>query len=419
MTSPSQLPDQDFELLNAYLDNQLSPSARVALEHRLAAELPLRAALNDLRQTIQTLKAAPQVATPRNFTLDPVRYGRRVPWWARSGAMQLIGAMGAAASVILIVLGLVFSTVQTASSSVSAPRQSSQNAVAVLPTDTGSPMPNALNNPVTVVPGTATSAPVTPKVLDNNKTASTTPAPTLILAIPSVTAHTEPTTLQAFSAATPIPTETAITSNAAAPAGPVAPRPNSSSLLPQSGGAGGSPNAQGNAQSNAQSSGAVAPRNVPPPQTDQLSAGAQPTTARDMTQTAQQAKANVLQAATGTSAQKDQTTEGIPQSAASADEGAALAATSVSIPTATIEAASPTPIASTTTTFTPTPEPTVAARLAAVPTAFDKGIGRDYAAQQASPQVPILLVAGIALLVFSVMLFLLGWLRSRLSRQDR
>src|SRR5258708_18192879 len=134
MTSPSQLPDQDIELLNAYLDDQLSPSARAALEERLVVEPLLRAALDELQRPIRMLKAAPRLATPRNFTLDPARYGRRVPWWARSGAMQLIGAIGAAASVILIVLGVAFSSAQSVQTSVSAPQLSSKNAIAANPT---------------------------------------------------------------------------------------------------------------------------------------------------------------------------------------------------------------------------------------------------------------------------------------------
>src|SRR5438128_2566349 len=146
MTSPSHLSDQDFELLSAYLDDQLSPSARAALEQRLAAEPSLRAALDELQQTTTLLKAAPRLIPPRNFTLDPVRYGRRVPWWARSGAMQLIGAVGAAASVVLIILGVVLTSGQNVPASMSVPQSAAKSAVAANVTATNTPISNAAQN---------------------------------------------------------------------------------------------------------------------------------------------------------------------------------------------------------------------------------------------------------------------------------
>src|SRR5258708_2820665 len=254
MTSPSQLPDQDIELLNAYLDDQLSPSARAALEERLVVEPLLRAALDELQRPIRMLKAAPRLATPRNFTLDPARYGRRVPWWARSGAMQLIGAVGAAASVILIVLGVVLTSGQNVPASMSVPQSAAKSAVAANVTATNIPPSNAAQNQAAVLANTATNAPLTPKVAQSSGAISPTLAPTLVLVVPTDTAYAAPPTLptrQAFAlAATPLPTATTVISSAAAPAGPLAPRPNSAAV--PSGGAAG-------AQSNAQ----VSPSNAP------------------------------------------------------------------------------------------------------------------------------------------------------------
>ena len=99
----------DLELLSAYLDGELTPSERAALESRLAAEPDLRAALDGLRLTVRTLRATPVLAPPRSFVLDPARFRRRAPWWAQYGMYRLAGTLGAAASVALIALGVILS----------------------------------------------------------------------------------------------------------------------------------------------------------------------------------------------------------------------------------------------------------------------------------------------------------------------
>src|SRR5579859_2604932 len=108
MSSAMPVPEQDFETLSAYLDGQLTSEQRRVLEARLAEDAPLRAALDDLRATLALLQAAPRLLPPRNFTLDPAKYARAKPWWARYGAMQTIGAVGALASAALIVMVAVF-----------------------------------------------------------------------------------------------------------------------------------------------------------------------------------------------------------------------------------------------------------------------------------------------------------------------
>ncbi len=109
MATPMQPTDQDHELLSAYLDGELPASVRAALEARLAAEPALRAVLDDLRATVQILRAAPAIKPPRSFALDPARYQRRTPWWARAGMLQLTGAVGTLASVLLIAFGVLLS----------------------------------------------------------------------------------------------------------------------------------------------------------------------------------------------------------------------------------------------------------------------------------------------------------------------
>lgn len=130
MTQPT---NRDFEFLSAYLDGELSTDARAELEARLAADPDLQAALDDLRGTVQLLKATPTLAVPRNFTLDPVKYRRPAPWWTRYRVISFVGAMGAFAAIILIALGAMSALVVN-NSLQSAPVQST--AAAVLATNT-------------------------------------------------------------------------------------------------------------------------------------------------------------------------------------------------------------------------------------------------------------------------------------------
>jgi len=129
MTPVTQPTDHDFELLTAYLDDDLSASERAVLEARLDEEAPLGVALDELRLTLRILKAAPPLVPPRNFTLDPARYRRPAPWWTRYRMMQLVGAVGAFASILLVAIG--FLSFGVMSSPAGAPADS---AVALQPT---------------------------------------------------------------------------------------------------------------------------------------------------------------------------------------------------------------------------------------------------------------------------------------------
>lgn len=103
-----QVSPQDFELLSAYLDLELSPSERLRLESRLQTETDLKEALNDLRKTRLVLRSLPVMRAPRNFTLTPEMAGikpRRenvfLIWFAR---MRLSSAL-AAVLLVLVLLG--------------------------------------------------------------------------------------------------------------------------------------------------------------------------------------------------------------------------------------------------------------------------------------------------------------------------
>ncbi|MCE7945803.1 MAG: zf-HC2 domain-containing protein [Chloroflexi bacterium CFX4] len=105
---PPQAPEE-FDLLSAYLDGVLSARQREALEARLAESPDLRAQLDDLRALRATLRAAPTLQPPRNFTLDPALYARKA-WWSRAGVLRTLGSLSAAAAALLIFFGVLLST---------------------------------------------------------------------------------------------------------------------------------------------------------------------------------------------------------------------------------------------------------------------------------------------------------------------
>lgn len=69
--------ERDDELLSAYIDGQLLGRARSEFEARLAREPELRARLEATRRVLGMVRSLPTVPAPRNFILDPARYGAR------------------------------------------------------------------------------------------------------------------------------------------------------------------------------------------------------------------------------------------------------------------------------------------------------------------------------------------------------
>jgi anti-sigma factor RsiW len=97
MTTP-----QDYERLSAYLDNQLPPADRAALEARLAREPELQTALRELRLTVRALRSLPAVRPPRSFVLRPEQVGA-----ARRARGGLFGGLRLAAALSALVLAVL------------------------------------------------------------------------------------------------------------------------------------------------------------------------------------------------------------------------------------------------------------------------------------------------------------------------
>ncbi len=104
-----QLSTNDWQLLSEYLDGQLSPRDRAALEKRMASQAELRAGLDELRQTRTILRSVSRQRVPRNFTLTPamVQQTRPRPWLRLVPALNFASAAAALAMVVVMVVGLL------------------------------------------------------------------------------------------------------------------------------------------------------------------------------------------------------------------------------------------------------------------------------------------------------------------------
>jgi hypothetical protein len=94
---------QDFDRLSAYIDDELAPQEKAALEARLAREPELRSALQELRLTVRALRSLPRVRPPRSFTLAPGQVGRET---ARRAPLFPVLRLAAALSAVALAVVL-------------------------------------------------------------------------------------------------------------------------------------------------------------------------------------------------------------------------------------------------------------------------------------------------------------------------
>ncbi|NIS81371.1 MAG: hypothetical protein GTO14_14470, partial [Anaerolineales bacterium] len=105
MMNLSELPRRELERLSAYLDGALSRKEAARLEARLQDEPELRAALEELRETVWLLRSVPELKPPRRFALSPEMVGVRERPRAYP-RLQLATALVAAAFVFVIGIDL-------------------------------------------------------------------------------------------------------------------------------------------------------------------------------------------------------------------------------------------------------------------------------------------------------------------------
>jgi hypothetical protein len=91
------------EALTAYLDGVLTPAERKRFERLLASDEALRASLAEQRLIKASLRRLPRMRAPRNFTLDPARYGRPAP----SASERLYPIIRVATAVVAIMFVLL------------------------------------------------------------------------------------------------------------------------------------------------------------------------------------------------------------------------------------------------------------------------------------------------------------------------
>lgn len=105
---------RDYELISAYLDNQLSSNDRALFEERLKANPELEKELNEISSTRLMLRRLPRQRVPRNFFVTAQAVQRR----PTLKLAPIFGIVSAAASVLLalVIFGSTFvpSTHQTA-----------------------------------------------------------------------------------------------------------------------------------------------------------------------------------------------------------------------------------------------------------------------------------------------------------------
>lgn len=105
------LTDRDYDLLSLYIDDDLTPPERRAVESRLKAEPELREELAALRQTVALIKAMPEMITPRDLRLSPkvaaevlAELAARPVARVHRPALRLMSNLAAAAASLVLVL---------------------------------------------------------------------------------------------------------------------------------------------------------------------------------------------------------------------------------------------------------------------------------------------------------------------------
>jgi hypothetical protein len=96
----NKIKERDYELISAYLDNQLSDKDRTLLESRLKTDHFLQAELHEISKTRQLLKSLPKLRAPRNYFIQAEAVQTRP-------SLRLAPIFGIVSAVASVVLALV------------------------------------------------------------------------------------------------------------------------------------------------------------------------------------------------------------------------------------------------------------------------------------------------------------------------
>ncbi len=102
----NQLSLRDYELISAYLDNQLRERDRAQFEIRLKADPELRKELHEISKTRQMIHSLPRLRAPRNYYIKPAA----VPVRPTLRLAPVFGVVSAIASILLalVIFGSTF-----------------------------------------------------------------------------------------------------------------------------------------------------------------------------------------------------------------------------------------------------------------------------------------------------------------------
>lgn len=97
-----QLTAQEFEILSAYLDGELTSQEQSRLEQSLEQRSEMRQALDELRRTRIILRSATRLRAPRNFTLTAEMVGSVKPARKPLFAVNALRFSSALASILFV-----------------------------------------------------------------------------------------------------------------------------------------------------------------------------------------------------------------------------------------------------------------------------------------------------------------------------
>ncbi len=106
----AHISNHDYELLSAYMDDQLAPGEKRKLEASMRMRPELQAALDELQQTRTLLRQAPRRHAPRNFILTPAMVRPTEPKRRGWNSLNLFPALSftSALAALALVATLLF-----------------------------------------------------------------------------------------------------------------------------------------------------------------------------------------------------------------------------------------------------------------------------------------------------------------------
>lgn len=181
------------ETITAYVDNALTPAAKQRFEAVLMRDPALQAEVTRLQQFKAGLRQLPRLNVPRNFTLDPARYGKPAPApeVRLYPAFRLATALAGVLFVLAIGLSLSPSLGGRGAAQMAAP-ESAEMAPFNLALETPTAEETLAEQRVQDAPAVGAALPTETSPGDFTIAAAATPALTNTLVSPSTTNQVEP-----------------------------------------------------------------------------------------------------------------------------------------------------------------------------------------------------------------------------------